>query len=461
MAALEERGLLHRVTAPVDWDLEVGAIQRVVFDRQGPALLFESVRDSSIPLLSGLVGTPERYALGIGAEPSMRAIIERVREASTEIVEPVLIDGGPCQENVLRGDDVDLFSLPVPKWHDLDGGRYLGTLGLVIVRDPETGVRNVGIYRLQLLTRNTLALCATQQTGQIWRKYQRLGIPMPVATVVGVDPCTLAASVLSAPLGHDELWTAGALRGKPVELVRGVTQDVEIPAGAEFVFEGEVAVDAPLVDEGPFGEYAGYYGLPEKHPEMRITAVTHRNDPIFQGTLEGAPPNESRMLQIPGSSAMMAQRFRSMRTPCVKDVYMTDMGCVSYMLIVSLAQHPWHGYARQVMEQAWSYDFEAKWVIVVDDDIDVFDRGQVEWALATRVQPHRDIWITPDNQPGGFLDPSIDPAHRNRAGPVGCRSSRIGIDATTKFKGFEFGELERPRTVDRALERWAELGIPC
>jgi 3-polyprenyl-4-hydroxybenzoate decarboxylase len=123
---------------------------------------------------------------------------------------------------------------------------------------------------------------------------------------------------------------------------------------------------------------------------------------------------------------MMAQRFRSMRTPGVKDVYMTDMGCVSYMLIVSLAQHPWHGYARQVMEQAWSDDFEAKWVIVVDDDIDVYDRGQVEWALATRVQPHRDIWVTPNNQPGGFLDPSIDPAERNRTGPIGCRSSRIG-----------------------------------
>jgi UbiD family decarboxylase len=113
------------------------------------------------------------------------------------------------------------------------------------------------------------------------------------------------------------------------------------------------------------------------------------------------------------------------------------------------------------MEQAWSYDFEAKWVIVVDDDIDVYDRGQVEWALATRVQPHRDIWITPDNQPGGYLDPSIAPENRQRAGAIGCKSSRIGIDATTNFKGFEFGELERPRTVDKALERWAELGIPC
>jgi UbiD family decarboxylase len=458
MTALEDRGLLHRVTAPVDWDLEIGAIQRIVFDRFGPALLFTAVRDSSIPLASGLMATPERYALGIGCEPTMRAIIEKIRDIAGTMLEPRLVDRAACQENVIQGDDIDLFSLPVPKWHEHDGGRYLGTLGLVITRDPETGRRNIGIYREQITGPNKLALCATQQTGIIFRKYQRLGQPMPVVTAVGVDPCTLAASVLPLPLDDDEFAAAGGFLGEPLELVRCVTQDLEAPANAEFVFEGEIHPDAPLIDEGPFGEYAGYYGDPTKQPEVTITAITHRNDPVFVGTLEGAPPTESRMLQVACNSAMLARRFQTMKTPGVKDVYLTDMGCASYFTIVSLSAHHHQGYTRQVMEQAWAYDSESKWIIVVDDDIDIYDRGQVEWALATRVQPHRDIWITPNNQPAFALDPSIAP--ENRGGLGGVRGSRIGIDATTKFKGFEFGRLERATNIEPVLERWDELGIP-
>jgi UbiD family decarboxylase len=147
-----------------------------------------------------------------------------------------------------------------------------------------------------------------------------------------------------------------------------------------------------------------------------------------------------------------------MKTPGVKDVYMTDMSCVDYMVVISLEQHHYQGYVRQVMEQTWAYDVMAKWVIVVDDDIDIFDRGHVEWALATRVLPHRDIWITPPNQPGSDLDPAIP--QPDRVDDQEVRISRIGIDATTKFKGFEFGPLARPHTVDAVLERWDELGLP-
>ena len=459
IAALEERELLCRVSATVDWDLEIGAIQRAMFDRYGPALYFESVRDSSFPIVSGLMATPERFALALECEPTVGAIIEHLREvASRQTLEPVSVESGPCQENVVQGADLDLFSLPVPKWHDLDGGRYLGTLGLVIARDPETGARNVGIYREQITSPTSTALNATQQVGILLRKYRDLGKPMPIATAVGVDPCTLVSSCLQARLGVDELEAAGGLLGRPLELVKCVSQDLEVPANAEFVFEGEIDPNAPLVDEGPFGEYAGYYGQSGKAPEIKLTAMTHRDNAIFQGTLEGAPPSESTMLRVPGSTSMLAEALKSMKTPGVKDVYMTDMGCVSYMVVVSLDRHPYQGYVRQVMEQIWAFDIEAKWVIVVDDDIDVFARDQVEWALATRVEPHRDVWVTPQNQPGVDLDPAIpQPA---RADDREVRTSRIGVDATTQFKGFEFGPLARPRTVDKVLERWAELGLP-
>lgn len=459
LAALDERGLLCRVTEPVDWDLEIGAIQRVMFDRGGPALLFESVRDSTHPLVTGLVATPERYALALGCEPGLGNIIEHVRtRTSHDAIEPVMVSSGPCQENVIGRDKIDLYKLPVPKWHDSDGGRYLGTLGLVIARDPETGARNVGIYREQIASRNSVGLNATQQVGILLRKHRALGKAMPVATVVGVDPCSLLASTLQARLGDDELAAAGGLLGRPVEMVKCVSQDLEVPATAEFVFEGEILPDAPLVDEGPFGEFAGYYGPATKSPEIRLTAITHRNDPIFQGTLEGAPPSESTMLRLPASSAALADVLKSMRIPGVKDVVMTEMGCVSYMVVVSLEQHHYHGYPRQVMERIWSHDTEGKWVIVVDDDIDVFDRGQIEWALATRVEPHRDIWVTPPNQPGEGLDPAIPLSVRADARAV--RTSRIGIDATTKWKNHEFGELCRPRTVDNVLQRWGALGLP-
>jgi UbiD family decarboxylase len=459
--ALAQRELLARVDAPVDWDLEVGAIQRVMFDRGGPALQFDNVRDAVCPLVTGVLGTPERYALGVGCEPHMRAIINKVRAACDKPIDPIVVPRGPCQENVLEGEQIDLHSLPVPKWHDEDGGRYLGTLGLVICRDPETGVQNVGIHREMILGRDTLSLNATQQVGIILHKYRKLGRKMPIATVVGVDPSSLAATCVQARLGVDELSIAGGMMGRPVEMVRCATQDLDVPATAEFVFEGEVDPEAALVSEGPFGEYAGYYGPATEAPVIELTAVTHRDDPIFQGTLEGAPPNESTMLRLPGNAAALGQYLEAMKVPAVEDVYFTDMGCAEHTIIVSLKEQAYFGIANQVVGMIWSFDPVAKWVILVNSDIDVYDRKQVEWALATRVQPHRDIWVTPANQPGIPLDPSISPENSSGQYSKIARSSRVAIDATVDYKDYDFGTLARPRTVPQVLERWDELGLPA
>jgi 4-hydroxy-3-polyprenylbenzoate decarboxylase len=458
VAALEERGLLRRVRAEVDWDLEVGAIQRKVFDRGGPALLFERVRGHDTSLASGVLGTPERYALGIGCPPDLRSIIAQVRDATKHPIAPVIVDHSACQQNIQTGSAIDIREFPTPRWHALDGGRYLGTLGVVVTKDPETGARNVGIYREQILGADRLALNATQQLGTLWQKWQRAGRPMPVATAVGVDPCTLAASCIQAPLGDDEYAISGALRGQPLELVRCISQDLDVPAGAEIILEGEIAPDGDLVDEGPFGEFTGYYGLRKKSPVVQLTAVTHRDRPILQGTLEGAPPNESTTLRSIGSTAGAWAKLERMGFPGVKDFYITDMGCANFMTVVSMERSYYFGHAKQLIEAIWANIHIAKWVIVVNDDIDVFDRGQVEWALSTRVLPSRDIWITPQNQPGTNLDPAIAPEDRLYPN---IRGARVGIDATEDFKGYQFPPQTRPSAEESACveARWAEYGI--
>ncbi|MBI2371419.1 MAG: UbiD family decarboxylase [Deltaproteobacteria bacterium] len=240
--------------------------------------------------------------------------------------------------------------------------------------------------------------------------------------------------------------------------MRCVSQDLEVPACAEIVLEGEIAPEADLVDEGPFGEFTGYYGLRTRSPEVRLTAVTYRNRPIFQGTLEGGPPSESTTLRSIGHSAGTWAKLGRMNLPGVREIYITDMSCANFMVIVSMEKQFYFGHARQVMEAVWANIHIAKWVIVVNDDIDVFDRRQVEWALATRVQPHRDVWITPQNQPGSNLDPAIHPDDRNYPN---IRTSRIAIDATYDYKGYEFPPLAKPSEEEtaRVMARWREYGL--
>lgn len=459
LSLLEGRGLLARVRAEVDWDLEIGAIQRRIFDREGPALLFERVRGHKGPLVSGVLGTPERVALALGCEAELRKMMTVLRDATAVPIAPEIISKGACQQNVDRGDALDVLKFPTPKWHRLDGGRFIGTLGLVITKDPETGRRNVGIYREQILDRKRIALNATQQVGTVWQKWRRAGRPMPVATALGVDPATMIASLVQAKLGDDEFAIAGGLRGKPLELVRCVSQDLEVPATAEIVLEGEIAPDGQLVQEGPFGEFTGYYGLETMSPAIDLTAVTYRDEPILQGTLEGAPPSESTSLRTLTHTAGAWAKLDRMGIPGLKDVYVTDMGCANFIVIASMQKQFYFGHARQMIEAIWANIHIAKWVIVVNDDIDIYDRRQVEWALATRVAPHRDIWVTPQNQPGTNLDPAIHPDDRHYPN---IRASRVGIDATDDYKGYEFPPQTRPSPEEfaRVDARWREYGLP-
>lgn len=456
---LEENGELHRVPVEVDWDLEIGTILRRVFDRRGPALLYERVRDSRYPLVAGVMDTYERYAAGVGAEPTIRGILRHIRERVREPLTPQLAKDAPCQEEVFFGGDIDITKFPSPRWGRLDGGRYLGTLGLVINKDPETEQQNVGIYRLEVKGRNILGYNATQQTGITLRKYEKMGKPMPIAVAIGVDPGTLAASCFTVPYGVDEFSLAGPLLGHPLSVVKCETVDLLVPSNAEIVLEGTVSPNLEdWREEGPFGEFTGYYGIRTRNPVIQLTALTHRREPILQGTLEGAPPSESTTLRAIGHTLGTWLKLDRSGLPGIREVYCTDMGCCNFRTIVSIERQYYHGHARQVIEYIWATGFNHKWTIVVDEDIDIYNRAQVEWALSTRVQPHRDIIITDQSCIGCNLDPSIPPEERPYPG---TRSSRIGINATTEYKGFDFPPMVRPSDEDfaRVESRWRKYGF--
>ncbi len=460
ISLLEREGEITRVKAEVDPELELALIVRKVFDRRGKALLFENVKGHDIPLISGAVDTYKRYGLGIGAEPDPSSILDKTISSSRNPIPPVSVNEGPCQEVVNTGKKVDLNVLPVPKWHELDGGKFIGTLGLVIVKDPDTGARNMGIYRQQIHGKDRMGLLATQQVGLVLRKYRDRGQPMPVATVIGVDPAILAASCFRLPPGGDELAVAGAMKGEPIPLVKCKTIDVEVPAYAEIVIEGEIPPDSGKWDVGgPFGEFTGFYGgVVTKKPSIYVKAITTRTDPIFQGTLEGMPPSESTTLRCLGHTTGTHIRLEQARIPGFKRVWVTEMGCANFVVVIQLEKQYYLGNARQAIMAYWSMEHVGKWCIVVDDDIDIFDMAQVEWALATRVQPHRDIIITADRDPGTNLDPSIPP--EKRPYPY-TQCSRIGIDATKDFKGFDFPPeiRSRPEDLKKVEDRWPEYGI--
>ncbi|MBM2810827.1 MAG: hypothetical protein HW416_1586 [Chloroflexi bacterium] len=455
---LEKREQLSRVRQEVDPYLEIGAIMHEVHRTDGPAILFESVKGCDYPLLSNALGNVERYGLALGATGDHRAILDRAMEAFTHPVDPVVVSGGACQENVIEGADIDLSRFPAPFWHPLDSGPFIGTLGVVLTEDPDTGVRNAAVYREEVLDRDKTGVLLGRHGAVVLQKYMAMGKPMPIATCFGVDPSVLAAAVMPFNYGEDELGMAGALRGEPVPLVRGMTTDLMVPANSEFVFEGYVPADKETwLEEGPFGEYTGYYGGERfKRPTVHLTSISHRNDPIMHGTLEGRAPNESEVIAIFGTAIGLKSDLIRMGVPGIKDVWGRGR---SFISIISLDRHYYSGHARQVIDAAFVAARGSKWIIVVDADIDVFNWEEVDWALSTRVQPHRDMVITDNKRFGVSLDPSIKP--KDRASWVEVGTSKIGIDATTKHKGYEWPTAVQPDqdVLQRVRAQWSSYGI--
>ncbi len=407
-----------------DWDLEIGAItelQCMVPDN--PLLMFDRIKGYApgYRVISNVVNTPRRVALALGL-PHEASKIEMVRALRKKLsgitapIAPVEVSTGPVMENVLTGKDVDIFKFPVPKWHELDGGRYIGTGGMVILRDPDDGCVNLGCYRVQAFDRNvaTVHIVDRRHGALIRRKYWERGLRVPVAVVCGQDPLLWYASTMAVPWGTSEYGYAGALRNRPIETVKGITTGLPIPATAEIVLEGEIVLPGGKTRiEGPMGEWAGYFAgdaLPE--PIFEVKSIMHRNNPI----LFGAPINVGAHEFYNGAciigSALVWDRLDN-QVPGVQGVWISSEARSGIMIIVSIKQM-YPGHAMQVAIAASSAnDRLNRWVIVVDEDIDPSNIGEVLWALGTRCDPATAINVI-DGCWGMRSDPLLSPEKRAR-----------------------------------------------
>jgi 4-hydroxy-3-polyprenylbenzoate decarboxylase/2,5-furandicarboxylate decarboxylase 1 len=434
LGLLEEAGELARVTRPVSTRFEIAAGIRRMGDTGGPALLFENVVGHDMPVVGGLFSTRRRalLALEVASHEEGNA---RFLRGLADPIDPVTVADGACQEVVASGDEVDLGRLPLPVYSEKDGGAYV-TVGLTISNDPLDGRRNASVYREMRVDSRRLAVMSHvfQGLGTQIARAAELGRPLDVAIANGVHPVLLYASQAKVPHGVDELTIAGGILGRPVELVRCRTVDLEVPADSEIVIEGRI-LPGELVTEGPFGEFTGYYGPAERNPVMEVTAVTSRRDPIYLAGLTGVPTTDNHVLKVFAYESAMLDNLRR-AFPEVTAVCFPDWGGVQYSAVVALRQR-YKGQARHLILTALGDPARPKWVIVVDDDIDVFDTEQVNWALTTRFQPAEDLIVVP-RVAGGPLDPSA---------PEKEVISVWGCDATRSF-GADYPEVVRVPGAD-------------
>ena len=455
----EDEGMLHRIKAQVDWDLELSHIAKINEEKGGPALLFENVKGYDSPVITSVCTTTQRLALIMGL-PRSSTLVDLMREwvdkAGTKIP-PTWAESGPCKENVMVGDEVDLFKFPAPKFYPLDGGRFFGTAHFVVTKDPDTGWVNLGTYRLQLLDKSTLGtqFIKGKHADIMLKKYGERKEPMPVAVVVGGDPLLFLMGAARLSAFDSEYDFAGAIRGQGIEVVKGETVDLPVPASAEIVVEGEVDAEA-FKPEGPFGEYTGYYSGVGTDPRnfIKVNCVTHRNNPVFWSTTVGRAVTDTHMTMALTYGATLWQQLVAMRIPGLQAVYCPPEGSGRFLAIISVKQM-YPGHADQVGTAAISTEMGAyglKTVIVVDEDIDPWDLPRVLWALSFRFQPNRSQVIKRGRSTP--LDPSL---------PLDAReiTGRLIIDATIPYEWKEKPipiELD-PDIVKRVEERWSELGF--
>jgi len=455
----EEAGMLHRIKAEVDWDLELSHIAKMNEEKLGPALLFENVKGYDSPVITSVCTTTQRLALIMG-EPEESTLVDLMRvwvEKKGDMVAPKWVESGPCKENKMMGDEVDLFKFPAPKFYPLDGGRYFGTAHFVVTKDPDSGWVNMGTYRLQLLDKNHLGtqFIKGKHSDIMLKKYQALKKPMPVVAVVGCDPLLFLMGAARLSAFESEFDLAGAIRGEPIEIVKAETNDLPVPATAEIVVEGEVDADA-FMDEGPFGEYTGYYSGVGTDPRnfIDVKCVTYRNNPVFWGTTVGRAVTDTHMTMALTYGATLWQQLVAMKIPGIQAVYCPPEGSGRFLAIISMKQM-YPGHADQVLTAAISTEMGAyglKTVIVVDEDIDPWDIPRVMYALSFRFQPNRSQVIKRGRSTP--LDPSL---------PIDARwiTGRLLLDATIPYDWKEKPipiELD-PEIVKKVQARWSELGL--
>jgi 4-hydroxy-3-polyprenylbenzoate decarboxylase len=478
IAQLEKIGELKRISAPVSTHLEMTEICDRVLRAGGPALLFENPVGHRMPVLANLFGTPRRVALGMGEESTQALrevgkLLAYLKEPEPPKglkdawdkwpvlkqvlnMSPKVVSSAPCQEIVWEGSDVDLSRLPIQHCWPGDVAPLI-TWGLVVTRGPNKPRQNLGIYRQQVIAPNKVIMRWLAHRGgaldyQDWCKLNP-GQPYPMAVVIGADPATILGAVTPVPDSLSEYQFAGLLRGAKTELVKCMGSDLQVPASAEIVLEGVIHPGETAL-EGPYGDHTGYYNEQETFPVFTIERITMRRDPIYHSTYTGKPPDEPAMLGVALNEVFVP--LLQKQFPEIPDFYLPPEGCSYRMAVVSMKkQYP--GHAKRVMFGIWSYLRQfmyTKFIIVVDDDIDIRNWQEVIWAITTRVDPSRDTLLV-DNTPIDYLD---------FASPVSGLGSKMGLDATNKWPGETQREWGKTITMDdetkrRVDEMWGELGL--
>ncbi len=423
LAELENRGSeeLIRVKKQVDTTFETSALPvRLAKDNRYPAVLHENVKGYDMPLVTNIFAKRSRLALALGTNEQDLNRVYREREGNP--IKPVLVEDGPVKEVVIKGEDVDLSLLPIPFHNEKDGSNYI-TGGAMVVKDPETGIRNIGIYRHMLQGRNKVGihLSETSHAALIYEKWAKQGKAMPVAITIGHHPAFFLGTLSFLPFGTDEYEIAGALMQEPLELVKCETVDLEIPANAEIVLEGEIH-PTERAPEGPIGEYTTLYGPGGNFPVVTVKAIVMRKKPIYLDVLNGHLDH-----QLMGGLARLGSIHKIVRSACptVKDVYMPPSGCCRFTCYVSIRKRH-EGEAQNVVAAVLAADPFVKYVVVVDEDVDIFNDHSVLHAISTRLRGSTGAFMI-RNAKGHPNDPTAE---------NGFLVAKIGIDATKPLKGY-------------------------
>ncbi len=471
---LEKEGELKRITAEVDWKLEVTEITDRVTKQGGPALVFENIKGSKVPLAINLFGTHRRMNLALEVN-ELQEVADRISgfidfKTPSGLVDklkmlpklgelgaffPKTVKSGPCKE-VVKRDGFSLLDFPIIQCWPQDAGRFI-TFPLVFTRNPESGKRNVGVYRMQVFDDRTTGMhWQTQKHGaeHFRRARSRYGEgKLEVAVAIGADPATVFSGIVPAPPDLDELLLAGFLRRSPVELVKCETVELEVPANAEIVLEGYVDLNE-FRREGPFGDHTGYYSLADDYPVFHVTCVTHRRDPIYLTTIVGPPPQEDYFMGYAIERILLP--IMKLQFPEIVDVHMPAEGIFHNLMIVSIRKS-YPGHARKIMSAIWGLGqaMFTKVLLVVDEDVNVHDPGEVTWKALCAIDPERDVEF--------HLGPVDTLDHAARLPDFG---SHMGIDATRKWasEGYARGPWPDEIQMDestraRIAARWKQLGL--
>ncbi|NKC20539.1 4-hydroxy-3-polyprenylbenzoate decarboxylase [Pseudoalteromonas sp. S4498] len=475
---LEKQGELVRVKQPISTKLEMTEIADRTLRAGGPAILFENPVGYDIPVLANLFGTPKRVAMGMGQSDvselrevgKLLAFLKEpdppkgIKEAIGQlpVFKQVLnmpakeVKKAPCQEIVLSGDEVDLTTLPIQHCWPGDAAPLI-TWGLTVTKGPYKKRQNLGIYRQQLLGKNKIIMRWLSHRGgaldfQEWCK-EHPGEPYPVSVALGADPATILGAVTPVPDTLSEYAFAGLLRGSKTQVVKSISNELQVPASAEIVLEGYIQ-PGELAPEGPYGDHTGYYNEVDDFPVMTVTHITHRKDPIYHSTYTGRPPDEPAILGVALNEVFVP--ILQKQFPEIVDFYLPPEGC-SYRMAVVTMKKQYPGHAKRVMMGVWSFLRQfmyTKFVIVCDDDVNARDWNDVIWAITTRMDPARDTTVV-ESTPIDYLD---------FASPVSGLGSKMGMDATNKWPGEtdrEWGEpiVMDPEVKQRVDEIWDTLGI--